>query len=56
MTELDIIEKKFSIIAKYDLNEKDREKVLDIRNNTIRNLKHFELSDKIKGFEVKEYN
>ena len=56
IAELDLIEKKIALIQKYDFYEKDKERILDIRNNSIRNLKLFDSLEKIKSYEIKEYN
>lgn len=55
ITELDILEKKLAIMDKYGFKDKDNERILDLRNNSIRNLKLLKSLDKIKDFEIKEY-
>lgn len=55
ITELDILEKKLAIMDKYGFKDKDNKRIIDLRNNSIRNLKLLKSLDKIKDFEIKEY-
>lgn len=51
--ELDIIEKKIRMLNSIGYSEKEIRKFLDIRNNTITNLKELEMLDKIISFELR---
>lgn len=52
-TELDIIEKKIRMLNSIGYSEKEIRKFLDIRNNTISNLKQLSMLDKVISFELK---
>ncbi len=51
--ELDIIEKKIRMLNSIGYSEKEIRKFLDIRNNTITNLKELEMLDKVISFELR---
>jgi len=51
--ELDIIEKKIRMLRSIGYSEKEIQKFLEIRNNTICNLKQLSLLDKIISFELR---
>lgn len=52
-TELDIIEKKIRMLNSIGYSEKEIRKFLDIRNNTISNLKQLRMLDKIISLELR---
>lgn len=52
-TELDIIEKKIRMLNSIGYSEKEIRKFLDIRNNTISNLKQLSKLDKVISFELR---
>lgn len=51
--ELDIIEKKIRMLNSIGYSEKEIRKFLDIRNNTINNLKELRMLNKVISFEIR---
>ena len=56
IAEIDLLEKKLSMLNKFDFNESDKIRFLDLKNSSIRNVKQLVTLDKIKKIELKEYN
>ena len=44
------------MLNKFDFNESDKIRFLDLKNSSIKNVKQLVTLDKIKKIELKEYN
>lgn len=54
LIEQDIIHKKIENLKEIGAKDKDMQKIIDIRNTSILNIRNLKLSDKITDIEVKE--